>query len=179
MYYQKIIGCLVSLFILNTCPFAQTTDQKIKTIRAEFQKINRDSSLQSITLDNPEDFLGEATDGGGELTGYFKNDSLRKMLLTVWISYGQIYQEYYFKKDQLIFVYETEKDFPVDSANQINHEKLTLAFEGRYYFDDDKLMRRVAEGSKRINDENEADNLLKNATQFMKLLVGKRKEQEH
>src|SRR5438128_12113920 len=91
------IACFISLFSLTGPSCAQTKDQKIAAIRQEFRKINSDSTMKPFTLDDPEDFLGQATDGGAELTGSFKNDKLVKIVFIVGVSYGEKMHEYYFK----------------------------------------------------------------------------------
>ena len=162
------------LFIFCTSLYSQSKEQKIKTIRQEFQKINQDRSLKSITLDDPEEFLGHATDGGGELTGYFKKDSIRKIVLTVGLSYGEIKDEYFFKNDQLVFVYETEKDFAHDSSGTLL-DKLNVVFEGRYYFDNNKLLDKIEKGKRLFEKENMPSVLLEDAKDYMKLIKVKRK----
>jgi hypothetical protein len=168
------IICFISLFSLIMPSSAQTKDQKIAAIRQEFKNINSDSSLKPFTLDDPEDFLGEATDGGGELTGSFKKDDLVKIVIIVGVSYGEKMREYYFKNGKLIFVFETEKDFPRDSTG-IKLEKLDLAFEGRYYFDDGKLIYKIEKGKRLIQEDTSPAELPGEAAKFSKLLKKRRR----
>jgi hypothetical protein len=168
-----IVG-LISLFVLIEPSFAQTKDQRIAAIRQEFGKINSDSTMQSFTLDDPEDFLGQGTDGGAELTGSFKNDKLIKIVFTVGVSYGEKMREYYFKNGKLIFAYETEKDFPRDSLG-IKLEKLDLVFEGRFYFDNNKLIHKIEKGKRLFQEDTSPQDLLDEAAEFSKLLKARRK----
>jgi hypothetical protein len=174
MHRIAFILWFIPLFglILPSC--AQTKDQKIAAIRQEFRKINSDSSLKPFTLDDPEDFLGEATDGGAELTGSFKKNELIKIVFTVGVSYGEKMREYYFKNGKLIFAYETEKDFPRDSLG-IKLEKLDLAFEGRYYFDGDKLIHKIEKGTGLFQEDTSPQELLDEAAEFSKILKARRK----
>ncbi|TMI75039.1 MAG: hypothetical protein E6H09_01745 [Bacteroidetes bacterium] len=167
------IACFISLFSLIGPSCAQTKDQKIAAIRQEFRKINSDSTMTPFTLDDPEDFLGHATDGGAELTGSFKNDKLIKIAFSVGVSYGEKNREYYFRNGKLIFVFETEKDFPPDSLGNIG--KLSLAFEGRYYFDNDKLIHNIKKGKRLIQEDTSPQELLDEAAEFSKILKARRK----
>lgn len=168
------IFILASLLAVNISSFAQTRDQKIAAIRQEFHKISRDSLLKSFTLNDPEDFLGEATDGGGNLRGFFKNDTLVRITLTVGVSYGEKSEDFYFRNGKLIFVYETEMNFPHDSLG-FNYEKIVLVFEGRYYFDNDKLIDKIQKGKRLIQKDISPRELLDEATKFSKLLTARRK----
>jgi len=170
MNIVKLLWPVVSVLFIHSGLYGQSNEEKIRAIRQEFQKINGDSSLQSITLDDPEDFLGHGTDGGGELTGYFRKDSIRKIVIAVGLSYGEIADEYYFRNGRLIFVYETEKHFPYDDSSGINHEKLNLAFEGRYYFDKNKLISKIEKGSRRFAGKKDAQQFLAEAAEYVKLL---------
>src|SRR5580658_7262063 len=84
-------GCIVS-------SHAQShKDTVISSIRTIFQRINSDKSLRVVQLD-AEEFLDEAPDNGATLSGYFKGDTLYKMVLEVGISYAMRRWEYYFSK---------------------------------------------------------------------------------
>jgi len=164
------------ILIANPILYGQARNEKIKAIRQEFQRINNDKSLRTKTLDNPEEFLGHGTDGGAQLTGYFKGDTIYKIYIVTGLSYGEIKDEYYFKNEQLIFVYEAERSFPYnDSSGTIGHEKLTLAFEGRYYFDSNKLIGKNEKGKRRLEDKKDISaTLLRDAEEY-KLLLKPRK----
>ena len=90
------------------------------------------------------------------MTGYFKGDTLSKMVLEIGLSYAMMRWEYYFYKKHIIFIYETEKDYPQDSTTGgLNNGKIVPAFEGRYYYENDKLISTLFKGKKRM-DENSA-----------------------
>ena len=109
------------------------------------------------TLTN-EQFLGHMTEGGGELTGYFKTGQIKKIVERIGLSYCVRTFEYYFWDGQLIFVYAKEEDFPyIDSTGTLDYTKLELAFEGRYYFDNGKIIETKMTGQKRVADDKETD----------------------
>jgi hypothetical protein len=137
--------------------YAQThKDSAISGIRRNFQRINSDKSLRVVRLDE-EAFSDQNTDNGGELSGYFRGDTLCKMVLDVGLSYAMIRWEYYFDKEQISFIYETEKDYPEDSATGgLNNNKVVLAFEGRYYYDNGALINTIFKGKKRFIEDSPA-----------------------
>jgi hypothetical protein len=83
-------------------------------------------------------------------------------------------REYYFKNGKLIFAYETEKDFPRDSLG-IKLEKLDLVFEGRFYFDNNKLIHKIEKGKRLFQEDTSPQDLLDEAAEFSKLLKARRK----
>lgn len=138
---------VISAISFTSSLFGQNKSMEILKIRQAFQKINSDSSLKTKTIDDEEKFLGNVTDGGGDLKGYFKNDSIQKISEWIGLSFGIIQTEYYFKDDQLIFVYKNEKHFGFNNKTQeTDHNKLELAFEARYYFSNEKLIEVKKKG---------------------------------
>ncbi len=172
--HKFIFTLLVTVFLWQTS-CGQTKADKLLTIRKTFQKINNDTSLRTRTIDDAEEFLGHATDGGGQLVGYFHKDSICKIFATVGLSYGSITDEYYFNNERLIFVYETEKDFPeADSLGGLDYNKLDLVFEGRYYFDNDKLIDKITKGKRRFADpKDNAANFITDAKDYLRLIKAK------
>jgi len=145
-----IITCLASVCNCS----GQTKSEQIKTIRKEFQTINADTTLKQVTLEN-EEFLGDNIgDGGGKLTGLYKNKSIKKIQLWLGLSNGIETKEYYFKDGQLIFVYERFKSFGYDEKKgQMDYDKTSTTFEGRYYFQNQKLISQSVKGENRHDDE--------------------------
>ena len=139
MRKQNIIFIFLIEALSVTTTFCQNKNEKLISIRKIVQEINKDTSLKSIKLEN-EEFLEQALDGGGSLTGYFNGDSLVKITEWVGLSFGSKQFEYYFKKEKLVFVYATEKHFRYnDSLQTLDQTKLELTYEGRYYFANEKL----------------------------------------
>ncbi len=153
----------------------QTKADKILRIKQTFQKTNSDKSLKKKTIYDAEIFLGHATDGGGQLIGYFDKDTFCKILVTIGLSYGMITDEYYFNNGQVVFVYESEKVFPEnDSSDGLNYTKLKSSFEGRYYFDNDKLIDKIIKGKRRFEDKEKiASIFLADAKDYVTLLKTK------
>ena len=173
---QFFIICLVLL--LSSESLAQTNAEVINKIRKEFKTINTTKDFEIITLEN-EDFLTNATDGGAKLTGYYKNNSLRKIVVSVGISNGIETLEFYFLKGSLIFVYEKFEGFVFDEKrSEFDYTKTETNFEGRYYFDKGKLFDYITTGHNRFEDDSLDPEkvLVKEAADYSKLLDKKKKK---
>lgn len=130
-------------------------DPRIQNIRAIFQRINKDT-LKEVEAEYDDEFMdSHPSDNGVTLKGYFKKDTLLKMIEVGGPSYGSVTYVYYFDKGQPVFVFELERRFPPDKEGGLNHDKLVWGFEGRYYFDKGKLIHKVLKGNKfgEIDDE--------------------------
>lgn len=150
----------IFLFFLATAilivSFAQTRDEQIKMIRKKFETINKDTTLKKVELEN-EEFLSNMTDGGGKLTGFYKNKEIKKIYEWIGLSNGISIKEFYFDKEQLIFVYEKFDSFVFDDKkNEFDLTKTKTIFEGRYYFNNKKLFSRSAKGDKSLAGQDES-----------------------
>jgi hypothetical protein len=162
----------VLFFIVS---FAQTREEQVKLIRKKYEFINRDTTLRKIVLEN-EEFLEDMTDGGGKLTGYYKNKEIKKIYEWIGLSNGISIKEFYFDNGQLIFVYEKFESFVIDDkTNEIDHSKTKTIFEGRYYFNDKKLFNKSTRGDKSLaaQDESTETGLLESANQNLVILSKK------
>jgi len=145
-------SAIILLFIASPV-LAQNKAEMIAKIREQFQAINKESNYQKLSLEN-EEFLPQPTDGGGELIGYYKNASLKKIVVRVGISHGKQLFEFYFQNDRLIFVFEKFEQFVYDEKKEaFDYENPETTFEGRYYFNNNKLIEQVTTGHNRFEDE--------------------------
>lgn len=143
---------MVSLVLINVKVFGQKENDTILNIRKSVEQINKDSGYTIKKLNN-EEFLEETTDGGGELTGYFKNKKIYKIFERIGFSNFISVNEYYFLNEQLIFVYEQEIDPQwSDSINTYDWQKQKLVYEGRYYYDNGRLIKSIIKGEKRFKE---------------------------
>ncbi len=164
--------------ILTLCFFNASGQEKAKhinDIRKEFKSINSDSTLIKVVLNN-EEFLDHATDGGGQLTGFYKGGQLKKMVSWIGLSNGNEIFEFYFSNNKLIFVYEQFNSFIYDQEKEILRADTTeRTFEGRYYFKDEKLIDQVTTGHNRFEDDSidPEKTLSTQADEYKKLLSRK------
>jgi hypothetical protein len=147
---KAILFFLIILFSGNSN--GQTEAELIKVIRKDFRAINNDTTLKKKTLQN-EEFLDNMTDGGGELTGYYKNNGLVKIVEWIGLSYGNMTREFYFSKSQLFFVYEKFESFARDdTTGEADLSTTKKTFEGRYYFNNNKLIQHKTSGKRTVDD---------------------------
>ena len=165
-----------TLLVIIQGSFAQDKNQIIKEIRKEYVRINVLAEIHKISLDADE-FLDEMPDGGAALTGYFRKDTLLKMEEWIGLSYGNQTREFYFRNDQLFFVYEKFEAF-VQTASGLDHSKVKKSFEGRYYFDNNKLIQKLTEGKKPLDggDNDIISELHEEARSNSQILKEKRKQ---
>ncbi len=76
--------------------YAQSGNTGINKIRKIVTQINKDSDYSKRKLEN-EEFLEQMTDNGGELTGYFKNRKLVKIVEWIGLSSCVNITEYYYR----------------------------------------------------------------------------------
>ena len=168
---KHIFLFFLSTFFL-TVSFAQSKNEQIKQIRKRFEIINKDTTLRKVTLEN-EEFLINVTDGGGELTGFYKGTEIKKINEWIGLSNGISIKEFYFDNGQLIFVYEKFDLFAFDDkTNEIDHSKTKTIFERRYYFNKKKLFNKSTKGDKSLaaRDESTEKILVERANENLETL---------
>ena len=166
------------VFLFFVCLFSKTiafaqADNKVSAIREVVEQINKDTVYQKRTLDN-EQFLEQMTDGGGQLTGYFKNKQLVKIVEWVGLSSCISLYEYYLQNGLLIFAYGQEKVFPYDNHTGLfDYQKQILGMECRFYFDKGKLINSKFNGQTRCAfapSDSQAPDLLASCKRYSSLL---------
>ena len=175
MKAHRITALLLVLLTFLTASYGQSKEDQIKAIRKEFTAINNATTLKKVTLEN-EEFLENMTDGGGALTGFYEAGTIRKIHQWVGLSNGIEIKEYYFKNGRLIFVYEKFNSFVYDNDKaQFDQSKTERTFEGRYYFNNQKLIDYVTTGHNRFEDDSidPEKTLLSEANDYMCLLIRK------
>ncbi|MBN8666552.1 MAG: hypothetical protein J0M30_03550 [Chitinophagales bacterium] len=173
---QKILIFLLIFSPHGVSLSAQSITKKYPEVAEKVKKINADSSFKKITLTN-EQFMPQMTDGGGELTGYFKKGIIQKITRKIGLSYGIETYDYYFTNEKLMFIYETFYVFIVnDSLGTLDQTKTELNFIGTYYFQNNKLIDSETVGHNRFEkDEIDMETiLLKETEENLSMLKQKR-----
>jgi hypothetical protein len=169
---KLLISVSFFLFSVSMCS-AQYQDTIIKNIRQLFRAINNDRSLHKVELKNDEFLKEETLDGGCSLTGYFKKDTIYKMAVWIGLSFGIRQYEYYFRNEQLFFIYETEDDFFINSSGEMDQTKLKRGFEGRYYLVGRRVLEIKNHGEKRFEEKpskHYVGDLIADSKSYVKLL---------
>ncbi len=171
---RSYIRAALLIFLTGFYSRAMSQDKAdiIKDIRQEYQRINSISSFHIVKLD-AEDFAEETPDGGAELKAYYKKDSLLKITEWIGLSFGNRSREYYFKNNQLFFVFEKFDSF-VETKDGLDHTKTKNSFQGRYYYSNNKLIQTTISGKKPMDDQ-PVSGILTDAENNSKLLNNKRK----
>lgn len=125
-----ILSIIISFSVVG---YSQSKTTLIQNIRKEVKQINNTKGYKIISLD-AEDFLEHTRYGGGELKGYYKNDTLKKIVVSVGISNGMESREFYFKNNQLILVFEKFDNYVYNEKKKELDYRTERSFEGRYYF---------------------------------------------
>lgn len=133
--------------------YCQDIPAKYGELIRRITEINNDSSHDKVTVEN-EEFMPRSTDGGGELTGYFKHGQIQKMTRQIWLSNGVEVYDYYFTDGKLSFIYETFHQFQYNAEQgNLDYSKTELSFTGRYYFAENKLVDSETTGHNRFEDD--------------------------
>ena len=128
----------ILLFYSFTSLYAQSVNDKIGKIKSQYEWINSQSNFSSIHINNA-DFLDISSDHGAELIGYFKNDTLFRIIEKIGLSYAIMTTEYYVWDTDLFFVYDNEQNYEqiidsIDGFIGFNLDKVHIAYENRRYF---------------------------------------------
>lgn len=111
---------------------AAAINRQIEVIRQRYAEVER-GLRQSRQV--KRDLPGESAEGG-ELTGYFKKSSLRKLAAQFYGESGKAREEYYFWDGQLFFVLRTESHYTKPLSGVVKRKT-----EERFYFADTRLIR--------------------------------------
>lgn len=147
--------------VFYSLPASAQTDA-IQDIRTKFATINQMEFQEVLALKN-EQFLAQIPDGGGQLTAYFQDGQMYKLVEWIGLSMGQRVTEYYFWEGDLFFVFQLEKRFGFDEeAGAIDYDQLEEVFAGRYYLGEGQIIKVLQKGQQQMGswEGAEADILL-------------------
>ncbi len=150
---MKKLILLITIITISGNIFSQNTKEAINEIRQQYKWINSQKDFKSVSLNNL-DFLEHPSDNGATLTGFYKNNTLYKIIETIGISYAVYVNEYYLKNNELIFVYAIEKQYKqkVDKngkvTGELDYTSTDLKYEHRLYYKNGKQIRELKTGTK-------------------------------
>jgi hypothetical protein len=168
----------LTLLLFGLLIFAQTENNMLNKIRKAVEHINNDSGYAIKKLDN-EEFLEHTTDNGGQLTGYFKNGQLVKIIEWIGLSSCVDITEYYLQNNKLIFAYTKGSESPyIDSLQTFDHGTINETMECRFYFSNNKIVKTILKGSTRCSGQptaGRAKNYLDECSRYTRLLKKRNK----
>jgi tRNA-dihydrouridine synthase len=180
MTLRKFITLSFISVLCLTNSYGQGKADKTSTlakIRQAFQQINEYKNYRIVTIDDAEEFLGHGTDNGGSLKGYYKGDSLKKIVEWAGLSNRVVQIEYYFDKGKLVFVYSTDKQYKFnEKTEEFDYSKFDKVITGRYYFSNDKLIETIiSDKEHQKTKQQDVADFLSSSKDYIKLLNARRK----
>lgn len=163
MKNKSSIIIIFTLIIIGLILFLSLKDRnsniaQIQNIQKNVELIDSEKNYEVKTLNNEQIQGNQMTDGGAQLTGYFKQGKIVKIKEKLSLSYGVKNYEYYFSDGKLIFVYEKDENFPdPENSGTLDYSKTETAFEGYYYFENGKLISKKTIGTKRFSENDIID----------------------
>jgi hypothetical protein len=127
-------------------------DKIIKNIQKEYTEINSKNNFYTA---KKIDIYEESTEGA-EVTGYYLNGDLKKIVGWYYGETGKAIAEYYYHDDKFFFVYSKTFNYepPKDEPYTWNRDKIISVKENRYYFYNGNLIRWIS-GKKIIEPDSE------------------------
>ena len=120
---------------------AQAADP-IQEIRQQYAAINRRQKRYKRVKKQLSGFSLE----GGELVAYFDGPSIVKIVANHYGEGGSAVEEYYFSRDQLLFVFRKDQRYDRPLSG-----KVVRTEETRFYFDNDRLLRWLDEKGEQVS----------------------------
>lgn len=154
---------LFTILLISTMLSAQD----LKLIKKTVSEINKEKVYSVIEI--PNDYFvyekNEVLDNGQSLTAYYKNNKLKKIVHFAGISYQNITTEYYFNKNNLLFVLEKKYQTQGKDASLY---KPKLISENRYYFDNDVIIKTIGEPQENQKFIKDVETFLNDLKKFKK-----------
>jgi hypothetical protein len=151
----SVLILIVSFIVVPTSVNSQDLLEKHPDALAYKEKIDTDTTLRPIILEN-EEFL-EHIDHGGELIGYYRDSVIVKVTTTVYYSHGVEKVNYYVadsKVRHLLFMEESFDMYPYnEEIGEFEYSKAYINFYGQYIFKDGKLVDQISTGHNRFEDD--------------------------
>lgn len=169
---KKVI--LILLFLVVNKTYSQGFHERNPTVLNEIEKIESTKKYwKEVELDSSE-LLEHSPSEGAELSGYFLNNKIQKIVCEAFISHGQYENTYYFKNEKLFFVVEKFLQYEYNiEKNEFNYEKSSLSFMGEYLFEPKFDLETLGHDIIREYDIDVFERLKNEAEAYLKKLLAK------
>jgi hypothetical protein len=114
------------------------TSAIIKKIQLNFSEINKQLKHYKKKIKDAPDMSAE----GGEVTGYYDKNSLKKIHCTFYGEMGRAEEDYYLNSKGLFFLFRKETFY--DKPMYLNDSKIKNTVETRYYLHGNKVIKSMA-----------------------------------
>ena len=118
---------------------ASDTVPIIQHIKEVYASINKEQLTQK-SFEWEADTTCEAPPMGGTLTYFYRGNELVKMLNTGGEDHGSWKEEYYFDKNQLVFIYQNNTYGGAANPDEVR-------YQNRYYFSNNELVKKIESAS--------------------------------
>ena len=124
----------------------------IEFIKEKFTIINTEKEYKIVNATN-EDIFDDVIDAHYELSGYFKGDTLFKIIEKIYSPTWVVFREFYIWHNELIFLYKKNQAYHYDGeTDEIDYEVLELVNELRLYYKNGDLIKTIP-----IEDQTKAE----------------------
>lgn len=141
----SLLALSLSLFLSHpaaNCIAAKLqTPDPIQTIRQQYTAINKRLAGYRKVKKELSGFSLE----GGDLVAYFTGPAVVKIVANHYGEGGKSYEEYYYWKGKLIFVFRKDQRYDKPMSG-----KVVRTEENRFYFENDRLIRWIDEKGKQV-----------------------------
>ena len=172
-----MVRWIFCLLLFSTGLQAQDFFDKHTELMPFIQKTNQSLGDLTKVIARGEEVRPEAYDGGVELVGFYEGNLIRKIELSVGISYGNHHLNYYFRADSLYAVNHYFKQFAFDDeTGSFDYSKTETTFDGYYLFSNP--FESTHKGTGRYESENldPETTLRKEAKEYLAILNKKRQQ---
>lgn len=120
------------------------TSAIIKKIQLNFSVINKQLKHYKKKIKDAPDMSAE----GGEVTGYYDKNSLKKIHAVFYGETGRTELDYYLNNQELFFVFR--KEIFYDKPMYLKDSKIKNTVETRYYLEGNEVIKSMAKPSTSI-----------------------------
>ena len=131
-----------AFFIASTLfAFAGDNNKAISEIGKTFSKINTYKKYDVKSIE-----MGDCC-GYGSLTGYYKNETLEKVVDYFESGDAVEITEYYYADGELVFVYQIYKEYQLDEEKDAEEQ---VVYEGRFYLNKGEIIKEDVDGESEL-----------------------------
>jgi hypothetical protein len=139
------IRLLLLLLITNVC-VAQDFETMHQDLAAKVNEINRYRDHKVVKIES--EAIADVFEGQAWLTGFYKDEAIRKITLVIESDLATAAYNYYFDSGNLIYITES-----IDKFTSSDKLKTNRTFSGKYFFKDNKMFDHEGTGSNRFDDQ--------------------------
>ena len=152
---RKLFLVLI-VFVVGFSSCKKKQADVLANIKKNYEKINK--GIRDFTKRQVDDITSK---DGGNITGYYKDDEVKKIYVQHFGEKSRSFTEYYFDDGQLIYIIKQE--FIYNKPNTYTEEKARAANDSEwyddkktrleisaYYFNNNKLIKWLGPGGKDI-----------------------------